>query len=115
LPLVNVLPLRIQASEASGAAVRKIQNAINDMQEYEGLPYGRVQNIVRSGGQLFEVIFSVYYEEEIEHRVWELIDSSPDLPPDVCFCICSSDSNLKLHSVFLPVRLLQIRRTTVLQ
>jgi hypothetical protein len=85
VPLVNVLPLRVKIGDASRTAIRHIQNAINDMQEFEGLPLGRIQNIVQSGGQLFEVIFSVHFEEELEHRVWELLDTSPDLPPDVSY------------------------------
>ena len=110
VPLVNVLPMRIRLAGANASTVSDLQSDINEMQEFEGIPLGKIQNLVHKG-QLFEVIFSIHFEEELEHRLWDLVDASSDLPLDVrpasafwCF------KQLSVYSASLPVRLLRTQR-----
>jgi aryl carrier-like protein len=54
------------------------------MQEFEGIPLGKIQHISHHAGQLFDILFSMHFEDATENRLWKLIDTSTDLPPDVC-------------------------------
>ena len=78
--------MRVKIDEPPGIAARKVQDAINNIQEFEGLPLGRIQNLGQLVGQPFEVIFSMHFKEELDQRIWKLLNASPDLPPDVSNC-----------------------------
>ena len=84
VPLVNVIPLRIRSAPSLSATAQAIQGHINEMQDFEGVPLGKIQHLSHSGGsQLFDMLFSTQFEDDREDRLWDLLDASPDLPPDV--------------------------------
>lgn len=59
------------------------------MIEYEHLPLGKVQQWVRPGKSVFDVLFSVSVSNRSESKLWHVIESEP--PQADVSVICSGD------------------------
>ncbi|EAU88504.2 peptide synthetase [Coprinopsis cinerea okayama7 len=75
-PTITVLPMRVRLGDANSTLVN-IQNGISTMTEHEHVPLGKVQNWLRPGEPLFEVLFSVSVQQQEESKIWRPCDYEP--------------------------------------
>jgi hypothetical protein len=61
---------------------------MNELQHYQSIPLGEIQNWVCPGRQIFDTVFSMSYKQDLDERIFTVSDPrSP--PPDVSHNVIS--------------------------
>lgn len=81
-PTISVLPMRVNFDKKE-SLLASIQEKISEMVDYEGVPLSRVQEWVRPGESLCEVLFSVSVRHNSTSSLWSPLNEEPP-PADVC-------------------------------
>ncbi|KAG6874203.1 hypothetical protein C0995_003749 [Termitomyces sp. Mi166 len=75
-PMVSVVPTRVNFNEP-GNVLHDIQSRASAMIEVEHVPLGKVQNWVRPGRAVFDVLFSVSIKADDKSDIWDVLESQP--------------------------------------
>ncbi|KAF5380902.1 hypothetical protein D9615_004009 [Tricholomella constricta] len=75
-PMVSVIPTRVNF-KSSGDVLQNVQYGASAMVDVEHVPLGKVQNWVRPGKPLFDLLFSVSIKADIVSEVWDVVESQP--------------------------------------
>lgn len=78
LPLVSITPLR--ATLAGSNFLEAIQQSISAIVEFEHIPLGDVQRVLRGELSLFETVFSCSVEPSAVASLWKVLQSEPPAP-----------------------------------
>ncbi|TFK29988.1 peptide synthetase [Coprinopsis marcescibilis] len=102
-PTITVLPMRITLKD-NASTLKTIQAGISAMTEHEHVPLGKIQNWVRPGEPLFEVLFSVSVHQSKKSKLWVHRDYQPpaaDYPLSVEAVINAQEDTLSIRAAWL--------------
>ncbi|KAG6898366.1 NRPS [Termitomyces sp. T32_za158] len=75
-PMVSVVPTRVNFNEP-GNVLHNVQARASAMMNVEHVPLGKVQNWVRPGRAIFDLLFSVSVKAHHQSDIWSILESQP--------------------------------------
>ncbi|KAG5645251.1 NRPS protein [Asterophora parasitica] len=75
-PMVSVIPTRVNFN-SSGDVLKNVQFGASAMVDVEHVSLGKVQNWIRPGKPLFDLLFSVSIKADIASEIWDVAESQP--------------------------------------
>ncbi|KAH0583804.1 hypothetical protein H2248_009404 [Termitomyces sp. 'cryptogamus'] len=75
-PMVSIVPRRVNFSEP-GNILHNMQSRASAMIEVEHIPLSKVQNWVRPGRAIFDLLFSVSIKADNSSDIWDVLESQP--------------------------------------